>query len=50
MPRGTAETTTSGARRTRSKKAAKRDDDVKLTGDRLVVHIPENGERRSAGG
>jgi chaperonin GroES len=25
-------------------------DDVKLTGDRLVVRLPEDGERRSAGG
>ena len=50
MPRATAQNASPAARRTRSKKAAKRDDDVKLTGDRLVVHIPENGERRSAGG
>ena len=50
MTRSTHECDPCPARRTRSKKAAKRDDDVKLTGDRLVVHIPENGERRSAGG
>lgn len=50
MPRASAQTDSSGPRRTRSKKAATRDDDVKLTGDRLVVRIPENGERRSAGG
>jgi chaperonin GroES len=39
-----------GSRRARAKKVAPVDDDVKLTGDRLVVQLPENGERRSAGG
>jgi chaperonin GroES len=37
-------------RRSRSTKAAEIDDDVRLTGDRLVVQPPENGERRSASG
>jgi chaperonin GroES len=50
MARTTGQTTSSGARRTRSKKTAPLEDDVKLTGDRLVVRVPENGERRSAGG
>jgi len=50
MARTTAQTTSSGPRRSRSKKAALPEDDVKLTGDRLVVQLPENGERRSAGG
>jgi chaperonin GroES len=39
------------SRRSRAKKSASSiDDDVKLTGDRLVVQLPENGERRSASG
>jgi chaperonin GroES len=50
MARTTSRTTSSGTRRTRSKKTAALEDDVKLTGDRLVVQVPEDGERRSAGG
>jgi chaperonin GroES len=45
-----ARTTSSGTKRARAKGAAPAEDDVKLTGDRLVVQLPENGERRSAGG
>ena len=37
-------------RRSRAKKSLPFDEDVKLTGDRLVVQLPENGERRSASG
>jgi chaperonin GroES len=50
MARTTGPTRSSGSRRTRSKKPVALEDDVKLTGDRLVVQVPENGERRSAGG
>jgi len=35
-------------KRPRTRKAA--GDEVRLTGDRLVVRLPENGERRSASG
>jgi chaperonin GroES len=45
-----ARTPSSGTKRARAKGAAPGEDDVKLTGDRLVVQLPENGERRSAGG
>jgi chaperonin GroES len=37
-------------RRSRTKKPSAIGDDVRLTGDRLVVQLPENGERRSASG
>ena len=37
-------------RRNRAKKPAAIADDVRLTGDRLVVQIPGNGERKSASG
>jgi chaperonin GroES len=37
-------------RRSRTKKAPTIGDDVRLTGDRLVVELPENGERKSASG
>jgi chaperonin GroES len=37
-------------RRTRAKKATAIADDVRLTGDRLVVELPGNGERKSASG
>lgn len=50
MARTTGQTSSSGTRRTRSRKKATLEEDVKLTGDRLVVRVPENGERRSAGG
>jgi chaperonin GroES len=38
------------ARAARAKKTPSIADDVRLTGDRLVVQLPENGERKSAGG
>jgi chaperonin GroES len=31
-------------------RATKADPEVRLTGDRLVVRVPENGERKSSGG
>jgi chaperonin GroES len=37
-------------RRSRTRKATSVADDVRLTGDRLVVQLPENGERKSASG
>jgi len=37
-------------RRPRGKKLASIGTDVRLTGDRLVVQLPENGERTSASG
>jgi chaperonin GroES len=37
-------------RKPRAKKTTAIEDDVRLTGDRLVVQLPENGERTSASG
>jgi chaperonin GroES len=45
---GSASRSKSAARRPRAKKSA--DGLVRLTGDRLVVRIPGDGERKSAGG
>ena len=50
MPRSESGADAGRPRRSRAKKLAPADDDVKLTGDRLVVQLPENGERRSASG
>lgn len=50
MPRSDSGSDVGRPRRSRAKKPAPVGDDVKLTGDRLVVQLPENGERRSAGG
>jgi chaperonin GroES len=50
MPRPETGANVGRPRRTRAKKVAKSIGDVKLTGDRLVVQLPENGERRSASG
>ena len=40
---------TSRKRRARNTKAATASE-IRLTGDRIVVHVPENGERRTSGG
>jgi chaperonin GroES len=37
-------------RKPRARKASGYDSEVRLTGDRLVVRVPENGERKSSGG
>ncbi len=37
-------------RRARARKGSQVGKDVRLTGDRLVVELPENGERKSASG
>jgi chaperonin GroES len=50
MARSTADANVAKPRRPRAKTATPADEDVKLTGDRLVVQLPENGERRSASG
>jgi chaperonin GroES len=50
MARAGADPPVAKSRRSRAKKPASIDEDVKLTGDRLVVQLPENGERRSASG
>jgi chaperonin GroES len=51
MPRATdGDAKTSKPRRPRAKRTAAAGKDVRLTGDRLVVQIPENGERKSASG
>jgi len=54
MPRTTDEQTPTKTpakpRKARSKKPADTTGDIRLTGDRLVVRVPENGERKSAGG
>jgi chaperonin GroES len=47
MPRA-APQETPRPKKPRQRKVA--DSDVRLTGDRLVVRLPENGERKSAGG
>jgi chaperonin GroES len=50
MPRTSGETSVP-KRRPRAKRADRpAEDDVKLTGDRLVVQVPGDGERRSASG
>lgn len=50
-PAGAAKTTkTSKPRRPRGKKGGSIGEDVRLTGDRIVVQLPDNGERKSAGG
>ena len=52
MPRATpaGDAKTAKARRPRAKKTVSVGGDVRLTGDRLVVKLPENGERKSASG
>jgi chaperonin GroES len=50
MARPGADRNVAPPRRSRTKKATRIEDDIKLTGDRLVVQLPENGERRSASG
>ena len=52
MPRAAKEEDAkpSRPRRSRAKKSSAIGKDVRLTGDRLVVQIPENGERKSASG
>lgn len=52
MPRATPTGDAKAAkpRRPRAKKTASIGGDVRLTGDRLVVQQPENGERKSASG
>jgi len=42
--------TASKARASRAKRGAKADQEIRLTGDRLVVRVPGAGERTSAGG
>ena len=51
MPRATAKPAESKPRSApRKRKAASRSDEIRLTGDRLVVLQPEDGERRSRSG
>ena len=51
MPRATGnDPKPSKPRRARAKRSGAIGKDVRLTGDRLVVQIPENGERKSASG
>jgi chaperonin GroES len=47
--KGSAPSSTTKARKPRSKKSGG-DDDVRLTGDRLVVRSTDGGERKSTGG
>lgn len=49
-PDGTPTTQGTKSRRARATKATSIGEDVRLTGDRLVVHLPENGERKSSSG
>jgi chaperonin GroES len=54
MPRSANKATdadaTSKPRKPRARKARVSNAEIRLTGDRLVVRAPENGERKSAGG
>jgi chaperonin GroES len=52
MPRTTpaGEAKAARPRRPRAKKPPTVGGDVRLTGDRLIVQLPQNGERKSAGG
>jgi chaperonin GroES len=54
MPRSTAKptgtTATAKPRKPRARKAGAGNAEIRLTGDRLVVRVPENGERKSSGG
>jgi chaperonin GroES len=54
MPRATEAPSTTKPlakpRKPRAKKAAAPSTDIRLTGDRLVVRLPGNGERTSTGG
>lgn len=52
MPRTPAsgETKPATPRRSRSRKRSTLAENIRLTGDRLVVQLPENGERKSASG
>lgn len=55
MPRATSDKpadkpSATKPRKPRARKAAGSDSEVRLTGDRLVVRVPENGERKSSGG
>jgi chaperonin GroES len=55
MPRATSEKpvdkpSAAKPRKPRAHKASGFDSEVRLTGDRLVVRVPENGERKSSGG
>ena len=47
---GAKSTKTAKPRRARAKTSPSTGEDLRLTGDRLVVQLPENGERKSAGG
>jgi chaperonin GroES len=49
MPRATETKSASKPRKPRAKKAAS-NGSIRLTGDRLVVRTPENGERKTSGG
>jgi chaperonin GroES len=50
MPRSTTNDETAAPVRKQRPRKASMKPDVRLTGDRLVVHVAENGERKSAGG
>jgi chaperonin GroES len=52
MPRTTpaGDAKAARSRRPRAKKPPTVGGDVRLTGDRLIVQLPQNGERKSAGG
>jgi chaperonin GroES len=55
MPRASADTpnpkpAAAKPKRPRARKSTGSDSEVRLTADRLVVRVPENGERKSASG
>jgi chaperonin GroES len=54
MPRAAAKVGADAAsakpRKPRARKSGAANAEIRLTGDRLVVRVPENGERKSSGG
>jgi chaperonin GroES len=50
MPRAAEEPKPVKPKRSRARKPAAAPADIRLTGDRLVVRVPGNGERKSASG
>jgi chaperonin GroES len=50
MPRAAEEPKPVKPKRSRARKPAAAPTDIRLTGDRLVVRVPGNGERKSASG
>ena len=50
MPRATVKAAAVAAHKTPKPRRRKREDEIRLTGDRLVVRLPNDGERKSRSG